>query len=186
MPLKLPPLAVPDPSSPTCPTEGCNCKHPQGPLPFRQTTPGHAALGLPSNPLAFPEPATDPALVLQAEALINQAQCPSFTPAPVFSSLGTLDETHPKSLHMLSLLGSARFDDRVTMKLDYILGFRTVTQSKFKREPTIHGLLFMASTHFAKIPAAPLVLALLSRPIDIYPLAAQPPFYTPAGLAQIV
>ncbi|KAJ7037813.1 thiamine diphosphate-binding protein [Mycena alexandri] len=129
-------------------------------LPFKHTTPGHAALGLPSNPLAFPEPATDPALILQAAALINQAQRPVvYAGAGILSSprgpallreladrgnipvcttlqgLGAFDETHPQSLHMLGMHGSAyanlamqqadviialgaRFDDRVTGKLD--------------------------------------------------------------------
>ncbi|KAJ7445872.1 acetolactate synthase, partial [Mycena latifolia] len=129
-------------------------------LPFRQTTPGHAALGLPSNPLALPEPPTDLPLILQAAALINQAQRPIiYAGAGVLSSprgpvllaqlaeqgnipvcttlqgLGAFDETHPKSLHMLGLHGSAyanlamqqadviialggRFDDRVTGKIE--------------------------------------------------------------------
>ncbi|KAF7365519.1 Acetolactate synthase [Mycena venus] len=129
-------------------------------LPFKQTTPGHAALGLPGNPLALPEPPTDPALILQAAALINQAQRPIvYAGAGVLSSplgpqllaqlaeqgnipvcttlqgLGAFDETHPKSLHMLGMHGSAyanlamqqadviialgaRFDDRVTGKVD--------------------------------------------------------------------
>ncbi|KAJ7465236.1 thiamine diphosphate-binding protein [Mycena latifolia] len=90
-------------------------------LPFRQTTPGHAALGLPSNPLALPEPPTDPALILQAAALINQAQRPViYAGAGVLSSprgplllaqlaeqgnipvcttlqgLGAFDERHPR------------------------------------------------------------------------------------------
>ncbi|KAJ7243642.1 thiamine diphosphate-binding protein [Mycena rebaudengoi] len=128
-------------------------------LPFRQTTPGHAALGLPTNPLALPEPPTDPTLILQAAALINQAQRPIvYAGAGVLSSpqgpvllaqlaelgnipvcttlqgLGAFDETHPKSLHMLGMHGSAyanlamqqadviialgaRFDDRVTGKV---------------------------------------------------------------------
>ncbi|KAJ7457630.1 thiamine diphosphate-binding protein [Mycena galericulata] len=101
-------------------------------LPFKQTTPGHAALGLPSNPLALPEPPTDPALILQASALINQAQRPIiYAGAGVLSSplgpvllaqlaergnipvcttlqgLGAFDETHEKSLHMLGMHGSA-------------------------------------------------------------------------------
>ncbi|KAJ7134265.1 thiamine diphosphate-binding protein [Mycena epipterygia] len=129
-------------------------------LPFKQTTPGHGALGLPSNPLALPEPPMDPALILQAAALINQAQRPViYAGAGVLSSphgpellkqlvelgnipvcttlqgLGAFDETHPKSLHMLGMHGSAyanlamqqadviialgsRFDDRVTGKID--------------------------------------------------------------------
>ncbi|KAJ7920778.1 thiamine diphosphate-binding protein [Mycena leptocephala] len=129
-------------------------------LPYRQTTPGHAALGLPTNPLALPEPPSDPALILQAAALINQAQRPViYAGAGILSSprgpvllaqlaengnipvcttlqgLGAFDETHPKSLHMLGMHGSAyanlamqqadviialgaRFDDRVTGKLD--------------------------------------------------------------------
>ncbi|KAJ6536568.1 thiamine diphosphate-binding protein [Mycena vulgaris] len=129
-------------------------------LPFKQTTPGHSTLGLPSNPLALPEPPTDATLILQAAALINQAQRPViYAGAGVLSSpqgpellaklaelgnipvcttlqgLGAFDETHPKSLHMLGMHGSAyanlamqqadviialgsRFDDRVTGKLD--------------------------------------------------------------------
>ncbi|KAF8208111.1 acetolactate synthase [Mycena galopus ATCC 62051] len=101
-------------------------------LPFRHTTPGHGALGLPSNPLALPEPPTDTALILQAAALINQAQRPIvYAGAGVLSSprgplllaqlaergnipvcttlqgLGAFDETDPRSLHMLGLHGSA-------------------------------------------------------------------------------
>nr|GAT55225.1 acetolactate synthase [Mycena chlorophos] len=129
-------------------------------LPFRQTTAGHSALALPTNPLAFPEPSTEPALIRQAAALINQAQRPViYAGAGVLSSpegptllreladkgnipvcttlqgLGAFDETHPKSLHMLGMHGSAyanlamqqadviialgaRFDDRVTGKVD--------------------------------------------------------------------
>ncbi|KAJ7903801.1 thiamine diphosphate-binding protein [Mycena olivaceomarginata] len=129
-------------------------------LPFKQTTPGHAALGLPTNPLSLPEPPIDLTLVLQAAALINQAQRPIiYAGAGVLSSprgpellaqlaeqgnipvcttlqgLGAFDETHPKSLHMLGMHGSAyanlamqqadviialgaRFDDRVTGKID--------------------------------------------------------------------
>ncbi|KAJ7211791.1 acetolactate synthase [Mycena haematopus] len=129
-------------------------------LPFKQTTPGYGALGLPSNPLALPEPPTDTPLILQAAALINQAQRPIvYAGAGVLSSprgpqllaqlseqgnipvcttlqgLGAFDETHPKSLHMLGMHGSAyanlamqqadviialgaRFDDRVTGKVD--------------------------------------------------------------------
>ncbi|KAJ7750982.1 thiamine diphosphate-binding protein [Mycena maculata] len=100
-------------------------------LPFKQTTPGHAALGLPSNPLALPEPPTDPALITQAAALINQAQRPViYAGAGVLSSplgpqllaqlaergnipvcttlqgLGAFDETNEKSLHMLGMHGS--------------------------------------------------------------------------------
>ncbi|KAJ6542583.1 thiamine diphosphate-binding protein [Mycena capillaripes] len=129
-------------------------------LPFKQATPGHSRLGLPTNPLALPEPPTDPALLLQAAALINQAQRPViYAGAGVLSSprgplllaqlaeqgnipvcttlqgLGVFDETHPKSLHMLGMHGSAyanlaiqqadviialggRFDDRVTGRID--------------------------------------------------------------------
>ncbi|KAJ7175310.1 thiamine diphosphate-binding protein [Mycena filopes] len=55
-------------------------------LPFRLTTPEHAALGLPAHPLAFHEPSSDSALILQA-ALINQAQRPIiYTGAGVLSS----------------------------------------------------------------------------------------------------
>ncbi|KAJ7243650.1 thiamine diphosphate-binding protein [Mycena rebaudengoi] len=129
-------------------------------LPFRHTTPSNAALGLPTNPLALLEPPADPTLILQAAALINQAQRPIvYAGAGVLSSpqgtvllaqlaelgnipvctslqgLGAFDETHPKSLHMLGMHGSAyanlamqqadviialgaRFDDRVTLKID--------------------------------------------------------------------
>ncbi|KAJ7243646.1 thiamine diphosphate-binding protein [Mycena rebaudengoi] len=129
-------------------------------LPFRHTTPGHAALGLSTNPLALPEPLIDLTLILQAAALINQAQRPIvYAGAGVLSSpqgpillaqlaelgnipvcttlqgLGAFDETHPKSLHMLGMHGSAyanlamqqadviialgaRFDDRITGKVD--------------------------------------------------------------------
>ncbi|KAF7296553.1 Acetolactate synthase [Mycena chlorophos] len=101
-------------------------------LPFRQTTAGHSALALPTNPLAFPEPSTEPALIRQAAALINQAQRPViYAGAGVLSSpegptllreladkgnipvcttlqgLGAFDEMHPKSLHMLGMHGSA-------------------------------------------------------------------------------
>ncbi|KAF7341028.1 Acetolactate synthase [Mycena sanguinolenta] len=129
-------------------------------LPFKHTTPGYGALGLPSNPLALPEPPVDTSLILQAAALINQAQRPVvYAGAGVLSSphgpqllaqlaeqgnipvcttlqgLGAFDETHPKSLHMLGMHGSAyanlamqqadviialgaRFDDHVTGKID--------------------------------------------------------------------
>ncbi|KAJ6466281.1 thiamine diphosphate-binding protein [Mycena sanguinolenta] len=128
-------------------------------LPFKQTTPGYGALGLPSNPLALPEAPIDTPLILQAAALINQAQRPVvYAGAGVLSGprgpellaqlaeqgnipvcttlqgLGAFDETHPKSLHMLGMHGSAyanlamqqadviialgaRFDDRVTGKI---------------------------------------------------------------------
>ncbi|KAJ7686507.1 acetolactate synthase [Mycena rosella] len=101
-------------------------------LPFKQTTPGHAALGLPSNPLALSEPPTDPSLILQAAALINQAQRPIiYAGAGVLSDprgpgllaqlaeggnipvcttlqgLGAFNETDPRSLHMLGMHGSA-------------------------------------------------------------------------------
>ncbi|KAJ7610243.1 thiamine diphosphate-binding protein [Mycena polygramma] len=101
-------------------------------LPFKQTTPGHSALGLPTNPLALPEPPSDPALIFQAAALINQAQRPViYAGAGVLSSphgpellaqlaelgnipvcttlqgLGAFDETDRKSLHMLGMHGSA-------------------------------------------------------------------------------
>lgn len=101
-------------------------------LPFKQTTPGHGALGLPSNPLSLPEPPTDPTLILQAAALINQAQRPIiYAGAGVLSGprgpellaqlsengnipvcttlqgLGAFDEMHPNSLHMLGMHGSA-------------------------------------------------------------------------------
>ncbi|KAJ7202849.1 thiamine diphosphate-binding protein [Mycena pura] len=101
-------------------------------LPFKQTTAGHAALALPTNPLVLPEPPADRALILQAAALINQAQRPViYAGAGVLSSprgpallrelvengnipvcttlqgLGAFDETHQKSLHMLGMHGSA-------------------------------------------------------------------------------
>ncbi|KAJ7070067.1 thiamine diphosphate-binding protein [Mycena amicta] len=122
-------------------------------LPCKETSPGHCAL-------AFPEPPTEPVLIKAAAALINQSQRPViYAGAGVLSSprgpillrelvehgnipvcttlqgLGAFDETHPKSLHMLGMHGSAyanlamqqadviialgaRFDDRVTGKLD--------------------------------------------------------------------
>ncbi|KAJ7243719.1 DHS-like NAD/FAD-binding domain-containing protein [Mycena rebaudengoi] len=129
-------------------------------LPFRQTTPGHAALVLSTNPLALPEPPIDNALILQAAALINQAQRPivyagagvlsppqgpvllaqlaelgNIPVCMILQGLGAFDETHPKSLHILGMHGSAyanlamqqanvilalgaRFDDRVTGEVD--------------------------------------------------------------------
>jgi acetolactate synthase-1/2/3 large subunit len=127
-------------------------------VPLRQTAASHTVLGIPSNPFAL-KLLEDEALILQAAALINQAQHPIiFAGAGVLSSprgpellalladrgnipvctslqgLGTFDETHPKSLHMVGLHGSAyanfaiqqadviialggRFDDRVTGSL---------------------------------------------------------------------
>ncbi|KAF7357355.1 Acetolactate synthase [Mycena sanguinolenta] len=120
-------------------------------LPFKHTTPGYGALGLPSNPLALPEPPVDTPLILQAAALINQAQRPvppraaqllaqlaeqgNIPVCTTLQGLGAFDETHPKSLHMLGMHGSAyanlamqhadviialgaRFDERVTGKVD--------------------------------------------------------------------
>ncbi|KAJ7629907.1 thiamine diphosphate-binding protein [Mycena rosella] len=114
----------------------------------------------PRQPLSLPEPPTDPSLILQAAALINQAQRPIiYAGAGILSDprgpellaqlaeggnipvcttlqgLGAFDETNPRSLHMLGMHGSAyanlsmqqadviialgaRFDDRVTGKLD--------------------------------------------------------------------
>ncbi|KAJ7644382.1 thiamine diphosphate-binding protein [Roridomyces roridus] len=116
-------------------------------LPFKQTTPGHAALGLPSNPLALPEPPTDPALIHQAAELINQAQRPViFAGAGVLSSprgplllaqlaeqgnipvcttlqgLGAFDETNDKSLHMLGMHGSA-YANLAMQQADVIIAF---------------------------------------------------------------
>ncbi|KAF7297630.1 Acetolactate synthase [Mycena kentingensis (nom. inval.)] len=101
-------------------------------LPFKQTTVGHSALALPTNPLSFPEPPTEPAVIRQAAALINQSQRPViYAGAGVLSSpdgpklleqlaengnipvcttlqgLGAFDERNPKSLHMLGMHGSA-------------------------------------------------------------------------------
>ncbi|KAJ7070068.1 thiamine diphosphate-binding protein [Mycena amicta] len=141
-------------------------------LPFKQTTAGHSALALPTNPLAFPEPPTEPALIKTAAALINQSQRPViYAGAGVLSSprgpillrelsekgnipvcttlqgLGAFDETHPKSLHMLGMHGSAyanlamqqadviialgaRFDDRVTGTLDSFAPAARAAQAK--------------------------------------------------------
>ncbi|KAF7296545.1 Acetolactate synthase [Mycena chlorophos] len=129
-------------------------------LPFKHTTPDHVTLALPTNPLVLPDPAQEPALIKQAADLINQSERPIILAgAGILSSpdgptllrqladngnipicttlqgLGAFDETHPKSLHMLGMHGSAyanraiqqadviialgaRFDDRVTLKVD--------------------------------------------------------------------
>ncbi|KAJ7934340.1 thiamine diphosphate-binding protein [Mycena leptocephala] len=114
-------------------------------LPFRHTTPGHSALGLPTNPLALPEPPADLALILQAAALINQAQRPIiYAGAGVLSSprgpallaqiadqgnipvcttlqgLGAFDEMDARSLHMLGLHG-ATYANRAMQTADVII-----------------------------------------------------------------
>nr|GAT55215.1 acetolactate synthase [Mycena chlorophos] len=129
-------------------------------LPFKHTAPDHVTLLLPTNPLALPHPAPEPAHIKQAADLINQSERPIILAgAGILSSpegptllrklaengnipvcttlqgLGSFDEMHPKSLHMLGMHGSAyanraiqqadviialgaRFDDRVTLKVD--------------------------------------------------------------------
>ncbi|CAK5269880.1 unnamed protein product [Mycena citricolor] len=114
-------------------------------VPARHTTPNHDALGLPVNPLALPDPPTDPAAILQAAALINAAQRPViYAGAGVLSSpqgpallaelaekgnipvcttlqgLGAFDEMNERSLHMLGMHGSA-YANRAMQNADVIL-----------------------------------------------------------------
>ncbi|KAJ7085207.1 hypothetical protein B0H15DRAFT_988753 [Mycena belliarum] len=100
-------------------------------LPFKQTTPGHGALAAALiNPAAGrPLRPRGPELLAQLSENGNIPVCTTL------QGLGTFDEMHPNSLHMLGMHGSAyaniamqqadviialggRFDDRVTGKID--------------------------------------------------------------------
>ncbi|KAJ7815711.1 thiamine diphosphate-binding protein [Mycena leptocephala] len=105
-------------------------------LPFRHTTPGHSRSGSPPTPRAA-RAAADPALILQAAALINQAQrVLSSARGPVLlaqiadqgnipvctmlQGLGAFDETDARSLHMLGLHGAA-YANRAMQTADVII-----------------------------------------------------------------